>query len=736
MGNFYGASSLHDMKLQDYFDTVTFLAQYAEITSAVKPDATPEEQGIIFPSDSESLGGSKSTEVMATVPADSIKMVAGNRWIQFVPMEGTDNLGEEGKVGYGIKIFHRKSQGLNSQGNNTLLNFGEATQKIEGSNPTTAWTDSMGRYQLEYGRPITLNSITFDPAGHAASASGNETYLLPGLIDGKEPAVYTAFDPTLKKVDFNYLYKLYLRTKSGGTQEDRDTWESWKDKMVKTPFSASVIFDQLAQHETDVDVLMQTVKPMTDKIAGEGFIGLHPAVENLTNQVSILSGQVGNMSDSLGTTYGILNPGQHYTKELEQDEEDRAALSYLSPLGGGSDVIIQAGLNAEVFNQYDASGVAADSPWLTVLNEANGGGNNMAVGQYSHAEGKNTRALGDFAHSEGGYWDWANPSETKINTFPPVAYGDSSHAEGRALIELQPIKTASISVDTSKECSIKINKSSSPTINKLKGKALWDYLQYCYIGINVYAEDLDKDIYKVYPIKSIDGSSDPIKIIIQLGDKEGKSENCESIELYSHVAAGDSSHNEGYGTITKGVASHAEGYQTASIGDYSHSEGFHSKARGIGSHAEGYATTAIGKYSHAEGSAFADEWSNIIQSQAKGDYSHTEGLSTFAEGIASHAEGTMSEAKGAFSHAGGQGTCASSDGEYAIGRYNEIIPNAIFNIGIGTDADHRKTAFAILNNGTFISPYTDNGKTKYFEFNILVDGTIKVEKDGIDYSTS
>jgi len=53
--------------------------------------------------------------------------------------------------------------------------------------------------------------------------------------------------------------------------------------MVKTPFSASVIFDQLAQHETDLDVLMKTVKPITDKIADEDFIGLHPAVENLTN---------------------------------------------------------------------------------------------------------------------------------------------------------------------------------------------------------------------------------------------------------------------------------------------------------------------------------------------------------------------------------------------------------------------------------------------------------------------
>jgi len=61
-------------------------------------------------------------------------------------MEGTDNLGGEGKVGYGIKIFHRKSEGLNSQGNNTLLNFGEATQKVEGSNPPTPWIDSKGRY--------------------------------------------------------------------------------------------------------------------------------------------------------------------------------------------------------------------------------------------------------------------------------------------------------------------------------------------------------------------------------------------------------------------------------------------------------------------------------------------------------------------------------------------------------------------------------------------------------------
>lgn len=95
--------------------------------------------------------------------------------------------------------------------------------------------------------------------------------------------------------------------------------------------------------------------------------------------------------------------------------------------------------------------------------------------------------------------------------------------------------------------------------------------------------------------------------------------------------------------------------------------------------------TAVGVNSHAEGKGTA----------AVGNYSHAEGLRTNARGVNSHAEGQETEAAGINSHAEGQGTVTSEVGGHVAGKYNAVVANGLFNFGIGSSNDKRKSAMII-----------------------------------------
>ena len=120
-----------------------------------------------------------------------------------------------------------------------------------------------------------------------------------------------------------------------------------------------------------------------------------------------------------------------------------------------------------------------------------------------------------------------------------------------------------------------------------------------------------------------------------------------------------------------GVNSHAEGQETEAVGVNSHAEGFQTHANKDNSHAEGRITVADGVASHAEGS----------ETQASGDYSHAEGTSTRALYINAHAEG--------------QGTVTEEVGGHVAGMYNAVVANGLFNFGIGSSNDKRKSAMII-----------------------------------------
>lgn len=108
-------------------------------------------------------------------------------------------------------------------------------------------------------------------------------------------------------------------------------------------------------------------------------------------------------------------------------------------------------------------------------------------------------------------------------------------------------------------------------------------------------------------------------------------------------------------------------------------------AFGVKSHAEGKETLAVGNYSHAEGQ----------KTVASGPNSHTEGYNTKAKYSNSHAEGQDTTAGADNAHAEGQGTVTKEVGGHVAGMYNAVVANGLFNFGIGSSDDKRKSAMII-----------------------------------------
>lgn len=167
----------------------------------------------------------------------------------------------------------------------------------------------------------------------------------------------------------------------------------------------------------------------------------------------------------------------------------------------------------------------------------------------------------------------------------------------------------------------------------------------------------------------------------------------------NNTAPGVNSHAEGAKTKAVGNNSHAEGLQTHANKDNSHAEGRITVADGEASHAEGNETEASGKWSHAEGyKCHSEGIASHAEGQyttASGDYSHAEGTSTRALDINAHAEGQDTAAGAAHAHAEGLGTMTAEVGGHVAGKYNAEVANGLFNFGIGSSNEKRKSAMII-----------------------------------------
>ena len=188
-------------------------------------------------------------------------------------------------------------------------------------------------------------------------------------------------------------------------------------------------------------------------------------------------------------------------------------------------------------------------------------------------------------------------------------------------------------------------------------------------------------------------------------NSHAEGQETEAVGVNSHAeglqthANKNNSHAEGRVTVADGVASHAEGGETQASGDYSHAEGQKTVASGLNSHTEGYNTKATNSNSHAEGqetkAVGSSSHAEGAQTESVGNNSHAEGQLTNARGVNSHAEGQQTEAVGVNSHAEGQGTVTSEVGGHVAGKYNAVVANGLFNFGIGSSNDKRKSAMII-----------------------------------------
>lgn len=356
----------------------------------------------------------------------------------------------------------------------------------------------------------------------------------------------------------------------------------------------------------------------------------------------------------------------------------------------------------EVFNDYD---------------------NNKAAGNNSHAEGVKTKASGDYSHAEGNTTQAnkiASHAEGQHTTASGIgahaegadtqALGDCSHAEGQLTnatasnSHAEGNSTVASGVNSHTEgYNTKATKSNSHAEgNSTESNGLSSHTE----GTNTLAEGDNSHA------EGNGGTATGTNSHV-----EGSETNTEGANAHAEGnqsgAFGDNSHAEGQLNNARGVNSHAEGQETEAVGVNSHAEGFQTEANKNNSHAEGRITVANGDASHAEGdeTQASGKWSHAegymslsegIASHAEGqyttasgDYSHAEGTSTRALYINAHAEGQDTMAGAANAHAEGQGTVTAEVGGHVAGKYNAVVANGLFNFGIGSSNDKRKSAMII-----------------------------------------
>jgi hypothetical protein len=304
-----------------------------------------------------------------------------------------------------------------------------------------------------------------------------------------------------------------------------------------------------------------------------------------------------------------------------------------------------------------------------------------ASGENSHAEGQETEAVGVNSHAE-GFQTHANKDNSHAEGYGGTATGTNSHVEG--------LKTNTVGANSHAEGQLTNASGENSHAEGQETEA---------VGVNSHAEGFQTHANKDNShAEGYGGTATGTNSHV-----EGLKTN--TVGANSHAegqltnASGENSHAEGQETEAVGVNSHAEGFQTYANKDNSHAEGYVTVADGVASHAEGSETQASGKWSHAEGfMSLSEGIASHVEGQyttASGDYSHSEGTSTRALYINAHAEGQDTEAGAANAHAEGQGTVTEEVGGHVAGMYNAVVANGLFNFGIGSSNDKRKSAMII-----------------------------------------
>lgn len=372
--------------------------------------------------------------------------------------------------------------------------------------------------------------------------------------------------------------------------------------------------------------------------------------------------------------------------------------------------------------------------------------NNIASGNYSHAEGSNTTAA-SYAHAEGFSTEASNFAHAEgYNT---KATGSNSHAEGK--------ETEAMVVGSHAEgYGTRANGDYSHT----EGSGTYTSAEHAHAegwttnanGKRSHAEGGSNTASGEsahaeggYWVKEYNADG----TIKELGGTGNTAQgNASHTEGSSTRAMGNQSHTEGYNTRAVGENSHAEGENTMAQKN-AHAEGYFTNAQGSQSHTEGTQTQALTWNAHAEGGRYRS-FSTSSDSEynqkyrgggptiASGYSSHAEGTSTMAGSdfifnnttgeqrhnisklaIAAHAEGGYTQASGEYSHAEGMGSFLdTNDSEFYIYTSNEVYES---NQGLANDKTRKGKLYKKLNN-----EYEEMTSTQINDYGIIKNAILTV----------
>ena len=413
----------------------------------------------------------------------------------------------------------------------------------------------------------------------------------------------------------------------------------------------------------------------------------------IMTSVDLNENSVMGIPDDIQTVGGkkmhALDPELSSTSENPvQNKAIKAQLDALDAKIDGKEVLIddmsiKKGTNGNLY----AVGIFTNAGGETFNNFNNGdplgAANNIASGNYSHAEGQTTRASGDRSHSEGWRTN-ASGDASHVEGSTTTASGDYSHAEGNQTTASgnnshAEGNTARASGNNSHAegyyaaaSGDNSHAEGSSTLSSGGGSHSEGYYAAAY-GIYSHAEGYGNTLM---PAEQLPSS------VVDISSMWQSTKNQMAYGMYSHVegsycaALGSCSHAEGEFNLAFNTQTHAEGYQTAAYGQGSHSEGYgnyiffpakygttveslFNTARGP-SHSQ--TNVAFGFASHSEG----------YNCMAGGNYSHAEGEDTATYNYGAHSEGYNTTAYGTYSHAEGRGT-----NQYYPSRYGSTLQDIL-----------------------------------------------------------
>lgn len=280
----------------------------------------------------------------------------------------------------------------------------------------------------------------------------------------------------------------------------------------------------------------------------------------LESDIATLEAKVGDESigKKIEDAISALNIGD-YAKAadliaaINQHNTDKVALiDYIDDTIANKKLVgsVGTGQNSEIFNDYE---------------------NNVASGEYAHAEGYMVKATGDYSHAEGNSSiasDYGSHAEGEST----VASGACSHAEGS-------VTTASgVEAHTEGFCTV-----ASGVASHAEGSGMYTFAIVSGVANSkTYTlSNADNNIkagcvarYK--NVRTLIKAYNPTKLTITVAETLSETEaiDREFVDIiYAGISSGDYAHTEGYGTNASGESAHAEGSETIANGNNQHVQG-------------------------------------------------------------------------------------------------------------------------------------------------------------------